>query len=459
MEEGLEDEDWLHQFTLGWPAFKERINEFPSKRVANITGLSLDTIQQLAERYATKKPGLIKFGDGLNRNLNGGQAVRALLSLPALTGQYGKSGGGVAYSTSDLFTWDHEAVNKWSECPQPGRLVNMNRLGAALMGEVEEPPLKSLFVFAANPAASTANASMIVDGLKREDLFTVVHELYMTDTVDYADIVLPATSQLEQIDLHNGYGHSYLTYNERAVEPLAECKSNWEVMRLLAAGMNYDDLWLKQSADEVIGEILEASVAHEPALAGITLEKLRKHGTLSVSVKPGPPFEDGRFPTPSGKLELYSEWLAGQGIDPLPGYNPKAIDDGGYDLDERLQGRAGPLMLVSGAAHHFVSSSLANQDHHQKREGQPTLQLHSHDAAERNIKNGDLVLIENGRGAVTILASVTDSVRPGVVASPKGYWPKLTGGKNLNWLTSDILADMAGQSSYHSTMVWVSPAH
>jgi anaerobic selenocysteine-containing dehydrogenase len=253
--EGLHDETWLEAHTAGWPQFWERLAEYDPARVATITGLPEPAIFDLARAYAAARPGLIKIADGLQRHLNGGQTVRAICALPALTGQYGLRGGGLAYSTSGYLRWDKAALNHWTGCPPPARSVNMNRLGAALLGEVDDPPLKSLFVFGANPATSAPNAGKIIEGLCRDDLFTVVHELFMTDTALYADIVLPATSQLEQIDLHKAYGHTLLTYNHPALPPLGESKSNWAVMGLLAGAMGFTEPWLFQSPDEVIEEI------------------------------------------------------------------------------------------------------------------------------------------------------------------------------------------------------------
>jgi len=453
VSEGLHDEGWLVTHTVGWPAFRDRLAEYPPERVARLTGLVQDDILRLARLYAGKRPGLIKIADGINRNLNGGQSVRAICALPAVTGQYGILGGGLAYSASGYVRWDGEAVNKWAECPPPGRWVNMNRLGAALLGEVTDPPIMSLFVFAANPATSAPNADRIIQGLKREELFTVVHELFMTDTADYADIVLPATSQLEQTDLNKAYGHAFLTYNRQAIPPLGECKSNWDVMRMLAGAMGFDQLWLRQNVEEVIGEVLVATAQNNPALGAVTLTGLKEAGTLPLELD-SPPFADFQFPTPSGKVELFSEALAEEGVDPLPGWNEAAEDDGGIKEGDGFD-PAGALTLVTAAAHHFVSSSFANQDDLMTREGDPFIEIHPVDAAAREVVDGDQVIVENGRGWIQLQARVTDVVRPGVLASPKGRWHKLSGGRNVNWTTPDALGDMAGQSTFHSNRVWL----
>jgi anaerobic selenocysteine-containing dehydrogenase len=456
VKNGWHDQDWLAQHTVGWPELRQRLNDYPPERAAEITGITVTDIVELTRLYATIRPGLIKIADGLNRNLNGGQAVRAVCALPALTGQYGQRGGGLAYSSSGYIQWDREAVHHWADCPPPGRKVNMNRLGAALAGEVGDPPIKSLFVFGSNPAAIAPNAGLVVEQLQRDDLFTVVHELFMTDTAAYADIVLPATSQLEQADLHKAYGHTYLTYNAQAIEPLDECKSNWALMGLLAREMGFHEPWLHQSVDEVIEEVLAATAATNPALAHISLAKLKERPTIPLSLENETPFAGGRFPTPSGKVELYSQTMAGLGLDPLPGWQP-VEDDGAVERlgnDYRL---TDSLELISPAAHHFVTSSLANQPGLLAREGTPFIEIHPQDAERRGITPGMMVIVENGRGWCELRAVVTDAVQPGVVASPKGRWSQFSNGRNVNWTTPDALADMAGQSSFHNNRVWLRP--
>jgi anaerobic selenocysteine-containing dehydrogenase len=451
--EGLHDATWLRDHAVGWPQLQERLADFPPERAAAITGMQAGEIVTLARLYATRRPSLIKIADGINRNRNGGQNVRAICTLPALTGQYGVRGGGLAYSTSGYLQWDRQAVHCWDKCPPPGRFVNMNRLGAALLGEVTNPPIQSLFVFGANPATSSPNAGRIVEGMRREDLFTVVHELFLTDTADLADIVLPATSQLEHTDLHKAYGQTLVTYNQAAIAPLGECKSTWEVMGLLARCMGFAEPWLHQSPDEVIRDVLAATAEHNPALRGITLERLQKEGPLPLALGSATPFADRRFPTPSGKVELYSQALADEGIDPLPG-RFRGDDDRIQDASPRHDPLKA-LTLVTGAAHHFVSSSLANQAGLLRGAGTPFVEIHPADATERGIADGDTVVVGNDRGSCRLRAVVTDAVRQGVLVSPKGRWSKLNAGHNINWTTSDSLADMAGQSTFHSNRVWV----
>lgn len=465
--EGLHDETWLEAYSHGWRELRERALSYPPAKVAEITGVPAETIIDLARRYATTKPALLKTSDGIQRHQNGGQTFRALLCLPAVVGQYGMRGGGLAYSTGGYASWDAEAMSHASEYPPPPRLVNMNRLGAALSGEVSDPPIKSLFVYCANPATSSPNAGLIVEGLKREDLFTVVHEQFMTDTARYADIVLPATTQLEHLDLHRAYGHRYLQLNQPAIEPLGECKSNWDVTRLLAGAMGYSEPWLHESAEEAIRNVLDASREKNPFLEGITFERLRSEGPVRLHFSPENevPFADGHFPTPSGKVELCCAAMEPYGLDPLPEYiEPEEFRDADRQIQTTAAAHSGiddpypALILISGASHHFVSSSMANQPSLRAREGEPFVEINPADAATRGIANGIRVVLENRRGWCTLRAVVTDDVSPGVAVAPKGPWAWLSpDGHNVNWTTPDALADLAGQSTYHSNLVWIRP--
>ncbi len=449
--EGLHDEPWLEAHSHGWRELRERAAEYPPERVAAITGLPQQTIVDLARRYATTKPALLKTADGVQRHQNGGQTFRALCCLPAVVGQYGVRGGGLAYATSGYAAWNGEALSHASEHLPIPRSINMNRLGAALTSEVSDPPIMALFVYCANPVGSSPNAGLIVEGLKREDLFTVVHEQFMTDTADYADIVLPATTQLEQVDLHRPYGHRSLQYNHAAIAPLGEAKSNWDVSRLLATAMGYSEPWLHESAEQAIRTILDASRAVNPYLEGITLERLQTEGTvpLHFTAENDVPFANLRFPTPSGKVELYAAAMAARGLDPLPHYEEPA-----EFAAARQRGERDGLVLISGAAHHYVSSSMANQPSLRAREGSPFVEISPADATARGVAHGDQVIVENERGWCELRAVVTDDVPPGVLVAPKGHWAKLApGGRNINWTTPDALADLAGQSSFHSNVV------
>lgn len=456
VEEGLHRPEWIATHTLGWEHLLERIMQFPPERAARITGLSIETIVDLARSYATTTPALLRVTDGINRHTNGGQTVRTLACLPALTGQYGLPGGGLMYSTSDWLQWNKAAVAHGNDpaCPPAPRTLNMNRLGAILTGEAD-PPISSLFVYNANPVASSPNAGKIVEGLKRADLFTVVHELFETDTARYADILLPATSQLEHVDLHKPYGHLSLQYNMPAIAPQGEARSNWDVMRALAAGMGFDDAWLKEDANEVIRSVLEATAQNNSLLAGITLERLQVEGSipLAIPAEQQVPFANGIFRTPSGKVEFYSEQAAAKGYDPVPGWEPE-VESGVEEPVQRSTNSRLPLLCP--AAHHFVSSTFGNQERMIAREGAPTLRIHPLDAEPRGIHHGQMVRVSNERGECSLVADVTEDVRPGVLATTTVWWPKFSPDKrNVNWTTSDRLADFNGGSTFYTNMVVV----
>ncbi len=449
--EELHDEAWLEKHSIGWHRLRNRAGAFPPDRVAKITGIPADTIIELARRFATNTPSMVKFSDGIQRHQNGGQTVRALLCLPALVGQYGVRGGGTFYSQSGHIVWNSEAVGHASECPPVPRNVNMNRLGAALIDEISDPPIRSLFVFAANPVTSTPNSARIVEGLLREDLFTVVHEQFMTDTARYADIVLPATTQLEQVDLLKPYGHRHLQYNEAAIAPLGEAISNWDLMQLLATEMGFDEPWLHQTPESVIEEVLAATRKTNDLLEGVTVDRLKLEGTVSYSRKGGDdvPFADGSFPTPSGKVELWCEAMIDHGVDPLPDYVVPSEFTASNGADS--------LVLLTGAAHHYVSSSMANQPSLRAKEGEPEILMNPADALRRDLQSGDLVKTENDRGWCILRLKTTDEVQPGVAVAPKGHWAQHSkGGRSINWLTSDALADLGDQATFHSNLIRVS---
>lgn len=448
--ENRHDEAWLEANTVGWRQLRQRAAQYPVERVAEITGLDPQVIIDLAHRWAETDRALVKFNDGIQRHQNGGQTIRALLALPAVTGHYGKHGSGAFYSQSSAISWNGEAVGKLAGSPPTPRVVNMNRLGAALTGEVDDPPIRALYCFIANPVTSTPNAPAIVRGLLRDDLFTVVHEQFMTDTARFADIVLPATSQLEVDDIVKPSGHRHIHYNRAAMAPLGECRGNWDVLRQIGKAMGYTDAWLDQTNEEAAREIFEATQRTNPYLAGLSFDTLKERGWLPYAYPEGTPrraFSDLTFGTPSGKIELYCEAMIPLGVDPLPD----------YVVPEEMVGRQDDeLVLVTGAAHHFVSSSFANQPALAHKEGAPSLEIHPRDARARGIDTGDDLLVENDRGWCLLRAEVTEDVIPGFTVSPKGYWAQHSAaGRNVNWLTSDDLADLGNQAVFHSNLVRV----
>lgn len=446
--EGLEDRDYLEQYTVGADQLRARAVEFTADRVAEICGIEADAIVRLARMYATTRPAVIRINYGLQRHAGGGMAVRTLACLPAVVGAWRDTAGGIQLSTGGTFPMNFQALQLPDLMPDPRpRTINMSALGRALV-ETNDPPVRALYVYNSNPAAVAPDQSQVLQGLAREDLFTVVHDLFMTDTADYADVVLPATSQLEHFDLHKAYGHLYLTINEPAIAPLYESKCNTEVFRLLAERMGFTDTCLFDSDEEMARQALDSE---HPYLAGITLDELRARGWMRLNVPDvWAPFAEGGFPTASGKCELYSEALAAQGFDPLPTFTPpRESVRSAPALAQKF-----PLALISPAAHAFLNSSFANMSKQLRQEARPFVEIHPADAATRAIADGQMVRVFNDRGACELSAVVTERARPGVVVSPSVWWNKLSPGNvNINQLASQELTDLGGGATFYDALV------
>ncbi|MFN2455769.1 MAG: molybdopterin-dependent oxidoreductase [Pyrinomonadaceae bacterium] len=446
--ENLEDKDYLEKYTIGADELRRSASEYAPARVAEICGLEAETIVMLARAYATTKPAVIRINYGMQRHAGGGMAVRATACLPAVTGAWRDPAGGILLSTSGTFPINSHALERPDLMPQPRpRSLNMSLLGDVLT-KTFDPPVRALYVYNSNPAAVAPDQAKVLEGLQREDLFTVVHELFMTDTCDYADIVLPATSQLEQFDLHKAYGHFYLSINERAVEPLHEAKCNTEVFRLLAARLGFTEECFKDSDEEIARQAL--SLDH-PSLAGISLEALRERGWIRLNVpETFAPFAEGNFPTPSGKCELYSAQLEAKDLPGVPAFTPpRESRQSAPDLAAKY-----PLALISPAAHAFLNSTFANLPKQLRQELRPFVEINPQDAATRDIKDGDRVRLFNERGACELAAVVTTRARAGVVVSPSVWWNKLSPGKtNINQLTSQTLTDMGGGATFYDALV------
>ncbi|WP_131742416.1 molybdopterin-containing oxidoreductase family protein [Actinomadura roseirufa] len=440
---GAQDEDFLARRTHGWAEFRERVAEFPPDRAAEITGVPAERIVALGERVARTRPTAIRATQGLQRHSGGGAALRVLAAVPGVTGDWARLGGGLTFSTSGHVKLNKEALFRDDLRPGPVRTLSMSRLGEGLL-DVRDPPVKALFVIAANPVGSTPHQARVRAGLAREDLFTVVLEQFPTDTADYADIVLPATAQHEHADLHEGYGHLYLTWNEPAVAPPGECLPTSETFRRLARRMGLDEPSLYDS-DERLAEQLLAS--DHPWMAGITLDRLRKEGFVRMSV-PAPflPYADG-FPTPSGRLEFLSEGAAEAGADPLAGYTPPA------EVTDAARAARYPLALVSAASHEFLNTTFSNNPELRRRSGGPTVRVHPDDAERFGLRDGQRVRVANDRGAFEATLRVTDQVRTGVAATSKGHWPKLSGGANANAVVDERDTDLGAGPVFHDTRV------
>ncbi len=448
--EGLEDKDYLERHTVGAEASRERAREYAPERVAAICGLEAETIVSLAREYASVKPAAIRINYGLQRHAGGGMAVRTIACLPSIIGAWRDAAGGILLSTSSTFPLNYHALERPDLMPDPTpRMLNMSALGDVLT-KTDDPPVRALYVYNSNPAAVAPDQANVLEGLMREDLFTVVHELFMTDTCDYADIVLPATSQLEQFDLHKAYGHFYLAVNERAIEPLHEAKQNTEVFRLLAARLDFAEACFKDSDEEIARQALEVS---HPSLEGITLEGLREKGWMRLNLAEDyAPFAEGNFPTPSGKCELFSEKLETEGLPAVPDFiPPRESRASAPELAAKF-----PLALISPAAHAFLNSSFANLPKQLKQELRPFVEIHPADATSRGLEDGARVRLFNERGSCELYAVVTTRAREGVVVSPSVWWNKLSpGGTNINQLTSQTLTDMGGGATFYDALVEV----
>jgi anaerobic selenocysteine-containing dehydrogenase len=375
--------------------------------------------------------------------------VRAIAAIPAVTGDWRHVGGGVLGMTLGHSLVTEGPAGAPADLPVPAaRRVNMSRLAEALT-ELAAPPVAALAVFDANPAATAPDQLRVREGLSREDLFTVVLEQRLTDTTDFADVVLPATMQPEHADLHNAYGHHYVAWNEPAVEPPGECLPNAEIFRRLAAAMGLDHPRLKDSDLEIARQILDTPACRA---AGLTLERLREHGWLrAADVERGvAPFAEGTFPTRSGKVELYSEHLAAKGQDGLVGYVPP-VEAGNLELAERY-----PLVLIAPAGRFYVNSTFASLPWHRGKTGPLRVHLNPADAAARGIEAGDRVRVWNDRGEFLAEAVVDGATRPGVAFSLKTQWPKLTeGGANVNATTPVRDTDLGGGPTFHDSRVEV----
>lgn len=464
-----QDDAFLRYHCIGAEALRERVlKEYPPDRVSQITGILVSDLEQLTREYATTRPSLIRLNYGLQRHYGGGMAVRTICVLPAVVGAWRDQGGGALLSTSKLYGLPGHRLERPDLIPPGTRTINMVNLAEALNGELPGPPVKALYVYNSNPAAVCPDVERVWKGLAREDLFTVVHDLFMTDTARWADIVLPATSQLEHFDLHHSYGHCYLQVNDPVIAPLGECKSNTDVFRLLARAMQLPAELFDVTDEDLARELLlptphpaDALVkperkpeGAENPLAGISLERLKKEGPVRLNIPVDyAPFATGYFPTASGKCEIYSSLLAEQGMDPLPTYTPPAEDP----LTNPVLSRKYPLQMVSPPSPSFLNSSFVNVASLRRDAGQATVILHEKDAEERGIRNNDWVKVHNDRGIYLAVAEVGQDVKAGTVVSQGIWWSEYTvDGKNANVTTSTRVTDLGGGATFFDNLVEIS---
>ena len=462
--ENLYDADYVERFTHGFEPLRTRAKEYPPACVAEVTGLPTEDIVRLAREYATATPSVIRLNYGVQRGQNGGAAARAIAMLPCLTGAWKHLGGGLQLSTSGAFQFNKQALERpdlaeASPIGRAGRIVNMSRLGHALteLGVYSPgPPVQAMVVYNSNPAVIAPNQKAVLRGLRREDLFTVVHEQLFTDTTDYADIVLPATTFFEHKDFQGTYGHYYVQLSEPAIAPIGEAWSNVTLFRQMAQRMGFTESCFLDSEEDMIDQALSGT--NSPWLEGITREQLESEHSIRLKFpqeRDGGTFQpfvsEAWFRTPSGKAEFYSETLAAQGLDPLPGY--VAADESRHSpLAKKF-----PLELLPRKNDNFMNSTFAGLPGHQAMEAAHfgVLEMHPVDAEARGIADGDAVEVFNERGKIPLRAKVGATVPAGVAASRLG-WNKLTrDGQGVNSLTSETLTDLGGGPTFYSTLVEV----
>ncbi len=460
--ENLHDADYVANYTLGFEELRETVKDYPPQRVAQWTGIEAEDIRRLAREYATVRPSVIRVNYGVQRSEGGGMATRSIAMLPCLIGSWREVGGGLQLSTSGAFELNGDALMRPDlmkiALGREARVVNMVELGKAL-NTLQDPPVEALFVYNSNPAAVCPNHNQVIRGFERPDLFTVVHEQFFTDTTDYADIVLPATTFFEHKDLQASYGHYYLQTSDQAIAPLGECRSNVEVFRALAERMGFEEACFHESVDEMIDAALEAK---NPWLEGIDRERLEResHVRLNFASRKDPgagtrtdqpflPFAYGNFRTPSGKAEFYSASLEAQGLDPVAAFTPPAESRHGK------QRASFPLELLARKSDNFLNSTFANLPSIEKMEEPGLLEMHAADAQSRGIAEGDAVRVFNERGEITLKVRVDGAVQPGVVSAHLN-WAKLSPGfRNINVLTSEKLTDMGNSATFYSVLVEV----
>ena len=472
--EGLVDQDYVDKYTVGYDELKERAAQFPPDKVAGLTGISVEDIRKLAREFATTQPSVIRIGVGIERHAGGGNTVRALSCLPALVGSWRHCGGGILHMPIWAFpvSWDAVSRPDWIRPGTP--VINQWRLGQALTGELKLPtPIESLFVYNSNPMVVAPEQDKIERGLAREDLFTVVSEHFLTDTALFADIVLPATTQLEQFDLMFSWGHLYLTLNEPAIAPLGEAVPNTELFRRLARAMGFNDPYWQRSDEEMAVAALDWK---NPVLEGIDLPALRKTGYARLKVgtpETFVPHREGNFPTPSGKCEFKSSMAAGgnlvvplfrQGhagdqpgepLDPLPNYIPPNESPA---TNSSLAARY-PLNMLSPKSHAFLNSSYGNMPAQRHHAGEQKVVINPQDATARGIAAGDMVRVFNERGTFEAVAEVSGDAMAGVVVAPMGYWPRNSRKRRtVNAINPPAFADYGNAPTFSDTLVEVAKA-
>ncbi len=470
--EGLVDRDYVDNYTVGFDELAERAADRTPEWAADITGVPAEEIRRLAREYAATQPAAMRIGVALERHHGGGQTIRAVCCLPALTGAWRHVGGGILAMPVWEHPYDFQAICRPDWIPSGTRVVNNLQLGRLLTGEIPlDPPIKSLMCWNSNPVTQAPEGDRIVAGLEREDLFLVVAEHFVTDVAAYADILLPASMGAEMEDIILSWGHNYLTYNAKCVESPGEAVPNREIFRRLAARMGFDEPEFQWSDGECLEHFVDWA---SPACAGFDLTHLREHGFARLALGGADeraPHREGAFPTPSGKCEFKSSIAAGgnfvappfrqmyehlQGAEPLDAL-PDYVPSRESPASNPALARRFPLNIVSPKSHGFLNSCYANMTQKIRGQGEQFVMVSPADAAARGITEGDVVRVFNDRGAFEAVAQITGDVNPGVVVATLGYWRQLNRG-TVNVVSSAEFANMGHAPSFSDNLVEVQKA-
>ena len=442
------DHDYIAQHTLGWDALRARALLWTPERAAQVCGITAEQIESLARDWATTKPAAIRMNYGMQRVKGGGNAVRAIACLPALTGAWRHRAGGLLLANSGNFPIQSAALQRPDLLAgRKPRTINMSTIGNALLQPASAafgPHIQALVVYNSNPVAVAPQSGQVIQGFAREDLFTVVLEHFQTDTADYADYVLPATTQLEHWDIHASYGHTDILLNRPAIAPMGECKTNTDIFRALAKRMGFNESCFEEDDESLCRSAFNATQDMDELFAqGFTHLKSADGQTL-----PDAPFAEGGFPSPSGKCEFYSQRLADMGQDGLPDYIAN------YEVPQA--NAEFPLAMISPPARNFLNSSFVNLQSLRDIETEPVLEMHPEDAQTRGIQDGDVIRVFNQRGTYHCKAQLNDRARPGVVNGLGIWWRKLgLNGTNVNELTSQNLTDIGRAPVFYDCCVEV----
>ncbi|SAL63752.1 molybdopterin-containing oxidoreductase [Caballeronia cordobensis] len=459
IRENLIDHDYVRAHSVGFDELAARAAQYPPARAAQICGIEESVIVELARAFGATQKAAIRLNYGMQRVRGGGNAVRAIACLPSLTGAWRERAGGLLLSSSGWAPIDGSALERPDLLPgglsKMPRAINMNAIGDALLHPGDEtfgPKIEALIVYNSNPVAVAPDSAKVAAGFAREDLFTIVLEHFQTDTADYADLIFPATTQLEHLDVHKSYGHTHVMANLPAIEPVGEARPNTEIFRGLARAMRLTEPALFETDEQIASQAFRWD---DRTLQGQSWETLKASGWLKLDIADAP-LADGAFRTPSGKCEFYSERLARERLDPLPDYLPPYESaDGSPELAARY-----PLAMISPPARNFLNSSFVNIESLRAAEREPHLDIHPDDAEARGISDGAFVRIFNDRGSMQARARLTPRAREGVVVGLSIWWKKLSpDGCNANQVTSQALTDLGRSATFYDCLVEVERMH